>query len=233
MNKKESKENIVIKRDYIDNSVLEEMNQKYPKITVKGVAYDLGLTYITLQTDYFTDPIIRKLIKSHGAEIIAVICYFRMKMCQPFGWYCQIDEDSLDTIIEDCAFALKLNEDKVRECYEALIDKKAFFVINDESGTYLTDTQQLYNFEILNNNRLRDRQRKAAARAAKKEQEEKERAEKERTERERIELTNFVLAASTPAPAPVPAKEEPVEQNAPEVPIDDLFGSEDDNPFGW
>ena len=33
------------------------------------------------------------------------------------------------------------------------------------SGTYLADTQQLYNFEILNNSRIRDRERKAKSRA--------------------------------------------------------------------
>ena len=223
-------ENVVAKREYIDNSTLEEMKAKYPKVTVKGVAYDLGLTYITVQTDYFTDSTIRKLIKTYGADIIAVICFFRMKMCQPYGWYCRVDGDNLETLIEDCAYTLKMDEDKVRECYNALIDKQAFFMISDESGEYLSDTQQLYNFEILNNNRLRDRQRKAAAREAKKE---KERAEKESTERGKAEPINPAPPAPTPTPAPAPAKEKPVEQNAPEVPIDDLLGSKDDNPFGW
>ena len=55
MTKKENKENVVVKRDYIDNAVLEEIKGKYPQVTVKGVAYNLGLTYITIQTDYFND----------------------------------------------------------------------------------------------------------------------------------------------------------------------------------
>ena len=46
-----------------------------------------------------------------------------------------------------------------------LLTKKHFFVVNDENGTYLADTQQLYNFEILNNSRIRDRERKAKSRA--------------------------------------------------------------------
>lgn len=227
MSKKEAKEAVVVKRDYIDNSILEEMKTKYPKVTVKGVAYDLGLTYITIQTDYFNDAIIRKLIKDYGAEIIAVICFFRTKMCQPFGWYCRVDGDNLETLIEDCAYTLKMDVDKVRGCYDALVDKQAFFIISDEDGTYLADTQQLYNFEILNNNRLRDRQRKAAAREAKKEKEEKERAE-----REKAEQANPVT--TSPAPTSAPLKEEPVEQSAPEAPSDVFlgFGIKDD-PFNW
>lgn len=148
MKKNDKKENLVEKREIIDNSTLAEMNEKYPKVSVNGVAYDLGLTYITIQTDYLGSANIRKLIKTYGAEIIAVICFFRTEMCQPFGWYCRIDKDNLENLIEKCAFTLKMEESKVEECYQALIDQKAFFVVSDESGTYLADTQQLYNFEI-------------------------------------------------------------------------------------
>lgn len=165
MKKNDKKENLVEKREIIDNSTLAEMNEKYPKVSVNGVAYDLGLTYITIQTDYLGSANIRKLIKTYGAEIIAVICFFRTEMCQPFGWYCRIDKDNLENLIEKCAFTLKMEENKVEECYQALIDQKAFFVVSDESGTYLADTQQLYNFEILNNSRIRDRERKAKSRA--------------------------------------------------------------------
>ena len=74
----------------IDNATLAEMNEKYPKVSKNGVAFDLGLTYITIQTDYLGSTNIRKLIKNYGAEIVAVICFFRTEMCQPYGWYCKI-----------------------------------------------------------------------------------------------------------------------------------------------
>lgn len=215
MNKKDNIENVVVKREFIDNSTIKEMNEKYPRVTVKGVAYDLGLTYITLQTDYFSDPNIRKLIKEYGAEIIAVICFFRMKMCQPHGWYCRVDGDSLDTLIEDCAYTLKMNEEKVKECYQALVDRKAFYVVSDESGEYLADTQQLFNFEILNSGRVRDRLRKQASRAKAKAEAEKEKAAQPKP-------------IST-APAPKPVKEKPTVQDSTQAPTtDDL-----ETPFDW
>ena len=165
---KEIDSNVVTKRASIDNNTLTEINEKYPTVTVKGVAYDLGLTYITLEKDYLDEPSVRKIIKDYGAEIIAVICFFRMKMCKPYGWYCSVDDDSLDTLIEDCAYTLKLGEERVRELYSALVERGIFYVISDDTGKYLADTQQLYNFEILNNNRMRDRIRKAKQRAQQK-----------------------------------------------------------------
>lgn len=41
MNKKENK-TVIEKRENLDNSALAEINQKYPKVSVNGVAYDLG-----------------------------------------------------------------------------------------------------------------------------------------------------------------------------------------------
>ena len=73
---KEIDSNVVTRRTSINNT-LTEINEKYPTVTVKGVAYDLGLTYITLEKDYLDEPSARKIIKDYGAEIIAVICFFR------------------------------------------------------------------------------------------------------------------------------------------------------------
>ena len=119
MNKKDKKDNLVEKREIIDNATLAEMNEKYPKVSKNGVAFDLGLTYITIQTDYLGSTNIRKLIKNYGAEIVAVICFFRTEMCQPYGWYCKIDNDNLENLIEKCAFTLRMDENRVKECYQS------------------------------------------------------------------------------------------------------------------
>ncbi len=208
LNTNDKKENLVEKREIIDNATLAEMSEKYPKVAKNGVAYDLGLTYITIQTDYLGSTTIRKLIKNYGAEIIAVICFFRAEMCQPYGWYCKIDGDNLDNLVEKCAFTLKMDEDKVMKCYQALIEQKAFFIISDENGTYLADTQQLYNFEILNNSRARDRKRKAAARA-------KVAAEKAAKELNEKQANNTI----------------PEIEVVPDKPINDF--SDDEQPFDW
>lgn len=160
MNDNKKIEIVVEKRKTIDNSVLAEMRNKYPKFSKNGVAYNLGLTYVTFETDYFESVPVRKVLRKYGAEAVAVIMFFRLQMCQPNGWYCQFDEEGLEFLIEDCAHILRMDEEKVKEIYQFLIDNKVFYLFADEEGQYLTELQQLYNFEILNNHRLRDRTRK-------------------------------------------------------------------------
>lgn len=154
----------ISKRTKADNGIIKELQEKYPKVSRKGVEYDLGLTYFTFETDYFSSPLIRRLIKEYSAEIVSVICFFRAKMCQPYGWYTRVDGFYLEELIEQCAFFLKLTEETVKKYYDALIERQVFFVVSDEKGSYLTDLQQIFNFEILNNTRIRDRERKAKKR---------------------------------------------------------------------
>lgn len=210
MNKKEKK-TAIEKREKLDNSVLAEINQKYPKVSVNGVAYDLGLTYFTIETDYLSSVNVRKLIKAQGAEVIAVICFFRQEMCQPYGWYCKVDKDNLENLIERCAFTLKMSEEEVQNHYQALIDNQIFFLLNDEKDSYLVDTQQLFNFEILNNSRIVDRERKAKARK-------KAKAQEQEQEQEEIEDST----PETPVKAPL--------EEVPQVSADEfLLFNEDEN----
>lgn len=213
MNKKENK-TVIEKRDKLDNSVLFEITQKYPKVSVNGVAYDLGLTYFTIETDYLSSVNVRKLIKAQGAEVIAVICFFRQEMCQPYGWYCKVDKDNLENLIERCAFTLKMSEEEVQNHYQALIDNQIFFLLNDEKGSYLADTQQLFNFEILNNSRIVDRERKAKARK-------KAKAQEQEQEQEEIEDTS----PETPVKAPL--------EEEPKISADEflLFNDDEDDLF--
>ena len=205
--------NVVSKRKFIDNSTLAEINEKYPTVTVKGVAYDLGLTYITLEIDYFNESNVRKIIKDYDAEIVSVICFFRMKMCKPHGWYCCVDDDSLDTLIEDCAYTFKLKEERVKELYGALVERGIFYVISDDTGKYLADTQQLYNFEILNNNRMRDRARKA----------------KQRAQQKSKKVDYSVAKQDDPAPT-LPWKEVPLVDAESEPPMN---SQNDEDIFNW
>ena len=75
--KNKIKKDTVQKREYIDCAVFDEVEKKYPKISKKGVAYDLGLTYVTFEKGYLEATMLRKLIKEYGAGIMAVIMFFR------------------------------------------------------------------------------------------------------------------------------------------------------------
>lgn len=132
-------------------------------------------------------------------------------MCQPYGWYCKVDKDNLENLIERCAFTLKMSEEEVQNHYQALIDNQIFFLLNDEKDSYLVDTQQLFNFEILNNSRIVDRERKAKARK-------KAKAQEQEQEQEEIEDTT----PETPVKAPL--------EEVPQVSADEfLLFNEDEN----
>ena len=90
--------------------------------------------------------------------------------------------------------------------YDALIEKNIFYIIENEKGKYLADTQQLFNFEMLHATRAYDRERKNNDSA--------ESNPKDTT----IETTN---------PPVTPAK-----GVAPDEPICDLPNDEAD-PFDW
>jgi len=204
--KNKIKKDAVQKREYIDCAVFDEVEKKYPKISKKGVAYDLGLTYVTFEKGYLEATMLRKLIKEYGAEIMAVIMFFRMEMCQPHGWYCCVDDDSLEVIIERCAFALRMEESTVSKYYSALIEKQIFYIIENEKGKYLADTQQLFNFEMLHATRAYDRGRKNS---------------------DHDERNTDKTATETTSPPMAPPK-----GVAPDEPISDLPNDEAD-PFDW
>ena len=53
-----------------------------------------------------------------------------------------------------------MDEDTVSKYFDALIERQVFYVVDNGSGRYLADTQQLYNFEMLHTGRAYDRNRK-------------------------------------------------------------------------
>lgn len=152
----------VKKRTEITNNTLEEINNLYPRFSKRGIEYTLGQTYVTVEADSLDEPTIRKLLRKYGGDVIAVIIFFRLGMCQPYGWYLDASEDNIEMLISDCAYKLKLEEARVKEILDTLIESKIFWRISDNKGTYLANIQNLYTYEILNTKRLRDRERKNA-----------------------------------------------------------------------
>jgi hypothetical protein len=88
-------------------------------------------------------------------------------MCS-LGWRVRVDDDYLTYLIEKCAYELRLEETDIIACYHGLIESHVFYVVDDNNyldGEWLTDTQQIFNFEILNDSRAVDRKHKTDKRA--------------------------------------------------------------------
>jgi hypothetical protein len=79
--------NGISKRETINNSVIKELIEIYPPVSVNNVTYKLGLTYYSFETNYFDTSAIRKLIKVHGAGLFGIICFFDVKCVLWVGVY--------------------------------------------------------------------------------------------------------------------------------------------------
>lgn len=167
---------MIIKRTVIDNSIIKELQDKYPAIANNNdVVYKLGLNYLTFEPEFITSPLLRKLIREQGYGVLVLIHYLRSKMCVD-GWKVRVDDFYLYDLLEECAYKFFLQPDTMRNIYQSLIDNHIFYEVCDTScieGVWLTCPQQIYNFEMANNQRQKDRERqqKKRSKAKKKENE--------------------------------------------------------------
>lgn len=158
----------IYKRDYINNSILKELNEKYPKKeSEKGVRYKQKLEYLTFEIEFITEPILKTMTNQYGFSVIAIIFYLRTEMCRN-GWKVRMDKNIYyDALIDNCSHACNLNPKLTMEILQKLIENRMMYVVQDETieeGVWLTCTQQVYNYEMACNNRQGARQRQAKKR---------------------------------------------------------------------
>lgn len=164
----------IIKKDYIDNSIFQELITKYPPLAAdNNVLYKQKLDYLTFETDFLSDAKLRKLRYKYGNDIIAIIFFLRTEMCH-LGWKIRIDNEYHTALIDDCAHACNVERETAANALNDLLQENIFFAVKDESveqGVWLTCPQQIYNYEMACNNRKKSRARKAKSRANAKEKE--------------------------------------------------------------
>lgn len=162
----------IIKRTSADNTILEELNKKYPLLdSQNGVAYKIKLEYLTYEVDFLEETAIRDMRNSFGEVVISVIFYIRVKMCKE-GWKVRIDNNNYNYLIDDCSNFLRYNIETINNIVQECIKRKVFYIVEDsnvEEGQWLTCIQQIYNFEMAAHNRQTSRERQRRARSKMKE----------------------------------------------------------------
>ena len=163
----------IVKKTYIDNSIFKELAEKYPlQEAGNGVKYKQKLDYITFETDFLQEPVLRVLKNQYGFEVIAVIFYLRTEMCKN-GWKVRVDKGIYyDVLVDDCSHCCNINQQLTDEIIQKLIEMKLMYEVCDtevEEGVWLTCPQQIYNYEMACNNRQQSRKRQANHRAREKE----------------------------------------------------------------
>ncbi len=145
------------KRKTIDDGIFDELAKKHPVKSEKGVCYAQNMDYITLEVEAFNDPILRKLIKQES-KVLIVYMYLRERMCHS-GWCVSWDNDTKEDIKERLTL-WGVSEDESENIVTALIEKQVIRVFVHAGVEFLTDVQQIYNWEMLQAKRARDRKSK-------------------------------------------------------------------------
>ena len=144
-------------RKMIDDGIMEELQKKHPVKSEKGVCYAQDMDYITLEVEAFNNSTFRKLVKANN-KVLVVYMYLRERMCHN-GWYVLWDNDTKEDILERLTL-WGVSENDSSSIITALLDNKIIHNFQHDGIEYLTDVQQIYNWEMLQSKRARDRNSK-------------------------------------------------------------------------
>ena len=145
------------RRKMIDDGIMEELQKKHPVKSEKGVCYAQDMDYITLEVEVFNNSIFRKLVKANN-KVLVVYMYLRERMCHN-GWYVLWDNDTKEDILERLTL-WGVSENDSSSIIATLLDNKILHSFKHDGIEYLTDIQQIYNWEMLQAKRARDRNSK-------------------------------------------------------------------------
>ena len=144
-------------RKMIDDGIMEELQKKHPVKSEKGVCYAQDMDYITLEVEAFNNSTFRKLVKANN-KVLVVYMYLRERMCHN-GWYVLWDNDTKEDILERLTL-WGVSENDSSSIIATLLDNKIIHNFQHDGIEYLTDVQQIYNWEMLQAKRARDRNSK-------------------------------------------------------------------------
>lgn len=141
----------------IDDNIYEALRKKHPVKSEKGICYAQDMDYITLEVETFNDSVFRKLVKNDSKVLVVYIC-IRERMCH-LGWYLKWDDTTKEDVIERLTL-WGIKEADSEFIINTLIEKGVLKTFKHDNTEYLTDVQQIYNWEMLQAKRARDRKSK-------------------------------------------------------------------------
>lgn len=145
------------RRQVIDNEIMTELQKKHPVKSEKGICYAQNMDYITLEVEAFNNSTFRKLVKA-DSKVLVVYMYLRERMCHN-GWFILWDNDTREDIIERLTL-WGMSENDSASIISTLLDSKIIHSFQHDGMDYITDVQQIYNWEMLQAKRARDRNSK-------------------------------------------------------------------------
>lgn len=150
---------VIKKFEELPEDILDQMEKKHPPKGVNGIVYDQTMDYVTVEVNTITNsPVLRKLVKK-DSRVLVTYMYLRAVMCLK-SWYIEWTETSKEDFLERLTL-WNIPEEDGANIIDALIDNKLIRTFyNKDNVLCLTDVQQLYNWEMLQAKRERDRKSK-------------------------------------------------------------------------
>lgn len=99
----------------------------------------------------FDNPVFRKLVKA-DSKVLVVYMFHRERMCHN-GWYVLWDNDTKEDILERLTL-WGMSEHDSSSSIISLLDNKVIHGFYDDGIEYITDVQQIYNWEMLQAKRV-------------------------------------------------------------------------------
>lgn len=164
------KERIIKKRTIIDDSIIKELDEKYPpKTQYNGVVYEPILQYITLDPSDFNFDFNEYSISVEFG--VFDILFFISNEIIKKGYLLDVSATNLHSLKSQICRMLNMDIDKVEKIINHLIEYRYLFLINHDGKEYLTSAQIVFDYERLSNKRLEYKTRQAKARAKRKAEE--------------------------------------------------------------
>lgn len=160
--KDQQKQNIITlpsvqKREYLDNSVIEELEVIYnPDLLGAETEFKSTLADISLPHDFLDDTRMISIIRTYGAEAILIYIFLHTKMCKE-GYKIEWN-DMQEDVYSATLFIYKVDITKFKDILKAFLDNKLLYIITDTNNiNWLTSIYQVFMYERVSAKRVRDR----------------------------------------------------------------------------
>lgn len=149
--------------DPIGENYIDELKEKYPpKQSASGEDYSSSLVYVSVQNSFFSDQKILNLIMEEGLNPIGYLFLLRtLYMSTGLGYGISLKDKSLQKAMLNISLDTEIPLETLKEYHQTLIDYGILFTISNKAGNkVLTERNQLYDFELKEYTRIKNKRYK-------------------------------------------------------------------------
>lgn len=159
------KNNTIELRENIDNTIFDELKEKYEKCRISKRVYEDILNFYTIRTslDIRKLKLISRRNNIRFGDVNSIFHLLHLQMAKEHGFYCVYDE----ILVEEIGLDHSLSVEEVEIIISALINNKFLFKVEYNGEQRLLSPYSVYSYEIVKDNNLKNRIKKQKAKEKK------------------------------------------------------------------